>query len=42
MDVEWPAIFNDDEQFVESVKGVGKEAKVDVSLIAQRSQVKLG
>ena len=42
MDVEWPSIFNDDEQFVESVKEVGKEAKIDVSLIAQRSQVKLG
>ena len=42
MDVELPGVFDDDEQFVESVKEVGKEGKVEVSLIAQRSQVKLG
>lgn len=42
MDVELPDIFNDDEAFVESVKEIGKEGKIDVSIIAQRSQVKLG
>jgi hypothetical protein len=40
--LEQPAQFNDDEPFLESVKEVGKEAKVDVKLVAQRSQVKLG
>ena len=39
---EIPAIFNDDEPYLESVKQVGKEGKVDVALLAQRSQVKLG
>lgn len=42
MDMQLPALFNDDEQFVESVKEVGKEAKIEVSLVAQRSQVKMG
>lgn len=39
---ELPAIFNDDEPFKESVKEIGKEPKVEVSLVAQRSQVKMG
>lgn len=42
MDMQLPALFNDDKQFVESVKEVGKEAKIEVSLVAQRSQVKMG
>lgn len=38
-----PNIFNDDQPFVESAKQTtAKEGKIDVSLIAQRSQVKLG
>lgn len=37
-----PSIFNDDEPFLESVKEVGKEGKVELALLAQRSQVKLG
>ena len=39
---EIPGTFNDDEPFQESVKGTMKEGKVDVTLKAQRSQVKLG
>lgn len=39
---EVPGIFNDDEKFLESVKEVGKEGKVEIELKAQRSQVKLG
>ena len=39
---ELPGIFNDDEHIIESVKEVGKEGKLDIQLIAQRSQVKLG
>jgi uncharacterized protein YegL len=40
--VDLLSTFNDDEPFIESVKEVGKEGKVDVKLVAQRSQVKLG
>lgn len=39
---EVPGIFNDDEKFLESVKEVGKEGKVEIELKAQRSQVKMG